>query len=399
MICVQMISRRKTWFLCVFVALLLAFSYCLFGSSPANAYNLGDGGSINLLSGKVSGETNGYDEFPFRIDVGPNNAYNTKFRAEVRDTGSLSAFALERIHLTFDNDFVSYLPSKGIYHFTIRYQSLSSSEELGYMGMTPTLAYPDAAAIITSDNPVLLGSNCVNLRYSNNGTYNGDIQCDYYVYYSYRPVGSIGFNFKGYVYYPAHAVGVVDVQPNIDFVEVNDVSGGDISGISADLTVVLNRMQTIIGNQNIMGDELRTIESLMRTIQSNQLTPEDISDGVSDGVSSALDDVKDDIQDASDEAESQANTSGAQSQAQGQTLISIISGFISAITDPTGGSCVIDVDLSLYQGGTHNLVDLCHLNPPSGITTVLSILLIVFVIRAVVHVIQAMIALYREYQS
>lgn len=108
---------------------------------------------------------------------------------------------------------------------------------------------------------------------------------------------------------------------------------------------------------------------------------------------------KAEIQNASNNSQSSANSSGAQSQAQGQTLLQLISGFITAVSSPAGGNCRINMDLSGYAGGTNNTLDLCHLSPPAGITAVLSILLIVFVIRAVIKVVQAMIGLYREFQS
>lgn len=170
----------------------------------------------------------------------------------------------------------------------------------------------------------------------------------------------------------------------------NDIRLTDIT------SVVQSSDDPMLSGQQELVNQSRIINS--NIVDFKNQNHEDLQ-AIKDAIENQSESEREQIQEASDDAEDEANDSGADSEAQGQTLVQIISGFISAISNPNGGSCIIDVDLSLYHGGTHNMVDLCHLDPPSGVTTVLSIILIVFVIRACVAVVQAMLALYREFQS
>lgn len=372
--------------------LLLSLSLTLGFSSSASAFNYGTAGWVSLNGGWVQSKDSnlGFNQFLFGIDTSANATYKQKLRAVVTSPNSGVAQEIERIRLTYPSGY--YNPQKSIAHFSIRFQSLTTNNELGYMGFTPV--FSDYTGDSSSGSVgSLLGSSCTVLRYVN-GTYSGDIQCDYYVYYDYVPTE---FNFNGYVFFPGGVTGVIDVEPTVDYIAITDVQAGDISSLEADLTTVINNLNTVISNQNIIGDELRTIESVMRLIRNGQTTPSQIEAAVSDAIQSERESEQTQYEDQAEENEQTVEDNSSAAQSTATTLLGVVGQFISVLTSAQPTNCNLNGDLipHLPLGN----LNLCQNSPPAAITALGSLLLIAFVVPLAYHTVKRMLALIGSFQS
>lgn len=78
------------------------------------------------------------------------------------------------------------------------------------------------------------------------------------------------------------------------------------------------------------------------------------------------------------------------------SILTIIDNFVSAVTHPIVSTCILPIDLRNYTGASFYEVDLCHLSPPSGITTVLNVIFIFFVLGLAYSAIRSVIQMYKE---
>ena len=83
-------------------------------------------------------------------------------------------------------------------------------------------------------------------------------------------------------------------------------------------------------------------------------------------------------------------------EAKTTSILTLLGQVLTAITNPTAGNCIIPFDISNYAGGTSTNVDLCHLSPPAGITTVLNIIFVGFVILMAISAVKTIFRLYKE---
>lgn len=127
---------------------------------------------------------------------------------------------------------------------------------------------------------------------------------------------------------------------------------------------------------------------------------EAIAGAVAEGQKEADEEQKQQAETQASDSETEANTQGGDSSTQGQTLLQAFSSFVSAITNvQPDQSCDLDVDFSGYASGLEATVDLCSISPPSGLTFIGSILLILFCVPLSISTVRRMVALFRSFQT
>ena len=62
------------------------------------------------------------------------------------------------------------------------------------------------------------------------------------------------------------------------------------------------------------------------------------------------------------------------------SILSVIQGFIDAVVHPVVSTCILPIHLENFHNFGFYEVDLCHLSPPSGITNVLNVIFLFFVL-------------------
>lgn len=80
---------------------------------------------------------------------------------------------------------------------------------------------------------------------------------------------------------------------------------------------------------------------------------------------------------------------------QTTNLISILQDFAFAVGRPVLSTCILPMDFRNYTGAGFYEVDLCRLNPPSGITNVLNVIFIFFVLGLAISAVYVIIQLYK----
>lgn len=163
-------------------------------------------------------------------------------------------------------------------------------------------------------------------------------------------------------------------------VTINGTSSVSDSLLQAQIdqnSTMINQNQTIIENQQATTDAIN---------EQNERDQED------------RDNLEQQAQDGQDAAED----AGAEAEAQGQSFIQIISSFINGLANLSASDCMIDVDLTLYQGGSHNSVNICS-GKNSSVANILNIIggvvISVVILRMSISVIHAIQSLYKEYQQ
>lgn len=211
-------------------------------------------------------------------------------------------------------------------------------------------------------------------------------------------VGTMGYAIEQTYY--VNITGTLDASNN-----GNTISSLDLYwGTSSSPFIILQPELVITDNATTL-KHFDYLETIINSLQSGNQAIINSQDDTTDSVNNLNNTIVQQQQaennamnNSQNSADSSAESSGAQAEAQGTTLLQILQGFASAIATPSTGSCVINMDLSGYGAGNYPM-DLCQLSPPPAITGLLSVVVVGFVIKAVLSTIEAMLALYKEYQS
>lgn len=78
------------------------------------------------------------------------------------------------------------------------------------------------------------------------------------------------------------------------------------------------------------------------------------------------------------------------------SILSVIQGFIDAVVHPVVSTCILPIHLENFHNFGFYEVDLCHLSPPSGITNVLNVIFLFFVLGLAYSAIRSIIQMYKE---
>lgn len=78
------------------------------------------------------------------------------------------------------------------------------------------------------------------------------------------------------------------------------------------------------------------------------------------------------------------------------SILSVISDFVSAVATPVISTCILPIHLENFHGFGFYEVDLCYLSPPSGVTTVLNVIFIFFVLGLAYSAVRSTVNMYKE---
>lgn len=172
----------------------------------------------------------------------------------------------------------------------------------------------------------------------------------------------------------------ITVSPISSIPLVNsDLSSSDIQQLSSNITSALEDLEiSVEGSAGATPEQIQqaTVSAIQQTQQSER-------------------------QQLESEAQSAQNTLDNNSDQQAistkfTSILAIIDNFVFAITHPTVSTCILPIDLRNYTGASFYEVDLCHLSPPSGITTVLNVIFIFFVLGLAYSAIRSVVQMYKE---
>lgn len=149
---------------------------------------------------------------------------------------------------------------------------------------------------------------------------------------------------------------------------------------------LISGQQQLINNTTIINNNVVDIK--------NQLS--DLETAINDPawfrrIEENFEDTSSDVQDGINDNQDISNIS-----TKTTNLLSIITGFVNAISSPVGSTCILPIDLRNYRGAALYDVDLCHLSPPAGITNVLNVAFLFFVLALAVSAVRMIIQLYNE---
>lgn len=140
---------------------------------------------------------------------------------------------------------------------------------------------------------------------------------------------------------------------------------------------IINQNQTII-NQN---------EEVINSINNLNNTVDNLSDKERDKLNHEADGYLDDINN---------NTDQQAIDNKMTSIFSVIQNFVNAVIHPVISTCILPMDFRNYTGMGFYEVDLCHLSPPSGVTEVLNVIFIFFVLGLAYSAIRSVISMYKE---
>ena len=134
---------------------------------------------------------------------------------------------------------------------------------------------------------------------------------------------------------PALGGGIIYTS-NYEFIYTtsNSPEAGYLQEITNQNQTIINQNQTIINNQQATTDAIQ---------EQNDRDQED----------------RDNLEQQSQDGQDAAEDAGAEAEAQGQSFIQIISTFIGGLSNLSASDCVIEFDLSSYNGGANNSVNIC----------------------------------------
>ena len=163
------------------------------------------------------------------------------------------------------------------------------------------------------------------------------------------------------------------------------------NGFVTDVGIDTVQLQDISSQLTTISNYLTWINTSLNDIKNRPPAPtaQENADAISDEQEQRTQDASDDAQTGADDSEQEAQqaTSG---------LISIISGFVSAITNASPSNCNIDGDIGHIDMGT---IDMCSLPVPSFVQIIGSIILILVCIPFVIIMFNRFISLFRSFQG
>lgn len=127
-------------------------------------------------------------------------------------------------------------------------------------------------------------------------------------------------------------------------------------------------------------------------------SPAQIEQAIVDAQQQAREDERQELDDEASDYQSELEDNPDQQaiETKMSSILAIIEDFVFAIGRPVISTCILPMDFRAYTGAGFYEVDLCHLSPPSGITTVLNVVFIFFVLGLAYSAIRSVISMYKE---
>lgn len=169
-------------------------------------------------------------------------------------------------------------------------------------------------------------------------------------------------------------------------------------GSYVDFTAVINAINNLKTSTDYNGQLLQAIENtLLRSRDFQEDWKDEIIEAINSNATANADKEQQAGEEATTEGQDAADNAQDESNATGQSLLSALAGFVTAITAVNPGSCSLN-------GQINNNVNLgnlnfCETNPPSFITIIGSIILVVIMIPYVRYMFNKFIGIIRSFQK
>lgn len=155
------------------------------------------------------------------------------------------------------------------------------------------------------------------------------------------------------------------------------------------------QLQTIINALSGLNGAVPSQESI-NNINNSINNMNNSINNLNDTIEDRNDEEDQALEDATDNAESSGDDSSEEAESATSGLISIIGGFVSAVTNASPSNCNLDGDIGHLDMG---VLDLCAMPVPSFVQVIGSIILILVCIPFVIIMFNRFISLFRSFQG
>ena len=163
------------------------------------------------------------------------------------------------------------------------------------------------------------------------------------------------------------------------------------NGFVTDVGIDTVQLQDISGQLTTISNYLTWINTSLNDIKNRPPAPT-----AQENADAMADEEEERTQSASDDAQSGADDSSEEAEAATSGLISIIGGFVSAITNASPSNCNLNGNMGHLNMG---LMDMCALPVPTFVQIIGSIILILVCIPFVIIMFNRFISLFRSFQG
>lgn len=164
----------------------------------------------------------------------------------------------------------------------------------------------------------------------------------------------------------------------------------NIDGLSSSDRIWIQQQLGTSSNQSII-DKL---DDILQAIPAGA-SQADIEEAVKNANDAEKQQTQQDAQDVQSDIENNQDLADIANSTT--NFIDILSIFLDAVSNPKKSTnCILPIDLSNYQGASRYDVDLCHLSPPSGITSILDVVFVIFILGLAISAVRMIFSLYKE---
>lgn len=184
-----------------------------------------------------------------------------------------------------------------------------------------------------------------------------------------------------------------DEQSRIAWIYSNPNTAGAAIAPSVELVISPGSWRQL-SNDSLSADDRQW---LLQHLPADS-SPAQIEQAIVDAQQQAREDERQELDDEASDYQSELEDNPDQQaiETKMSSILAIIQDFVFAIGRPVISTCILPMDFRAYTGAGFYEVDLCHLSPPSGITTVLNVVFIFFVLGLAYSAIRSVISMYKE---
>lgn len=361
------ICRKKMFLPCCFWLVLLVFLELCVGFF----LNTIDASALELTHGGTKSFTSGYIDL-YRTDSSNFRQVQATYTDPYLRVTVPVLTPVTQFHLSLSSD----IPANSIFVFNVRYKVVS--------GQSNNFGYMEFNGLSTGSAWTLLNQSCIDLEGLNYGApaagstivYAEEVTCTY----------------TGFTNVALSHINTLQNNPIVTFKNTNTST----SSSNTDGYIYFSPVSTRQISWNGLTADDRAW--LLQNLPSGGATPAQIEQAVVDAQETAREQEQQEVEQAYNDIQGdfEDNQDVEDISQQTTNLLSIISGFITAVSSPQISTCILPVDLRNYTGASFYEVDLCHLSPPSGITNVLNVIFLFFVLALAVSAVRIAISLFNE---
>ena len=157
------------------------------------------------------------------------------------------------------------------------------------------------------------------------------------------------------------------------------------------------------GNLTLMMGNAEGVPRSLMIFNGGQISVSEIfeyvpnTDSAANKLQELHDEEEEQLQDATDDAQDSSDSSQDSIDSASSSLFGVIRGFVTAITSTSAGSC--SVNLNTNYGFNLGNVNLCSLNPPAGVTALLSVVAVFFFVPLAWSTVSQIIGMFRSFTN